>query len=185
MHLLETYALLSNCKISECFIQEERIDLPNKQYITFHGFNPKGSTRQYKHWHKVIELLNSDNRFDYEIIQIGTSIDPRYNGTNTNYLGKTTYNSLAFLIKNSSLHLGYDSLPIHLASHYQKKIVGLYAHFIKNSGPYFSKPEDTILFEPDCSITKPVFNENDTLYRINTIDPKLVYEAVIELLCNR
>jgi ADP-heptose:LPS heptosyltransferase len=185
MHLLETYSLLSNCKISECFIQDEQIDLPNKQYITFHGFNPKGSTRQYKHWHTVIELLNNDNRFDYEIIQIGGHIDPRYNGTNTSYLGKTTYNSLAYLIKNCSLHLGYDSFPIHLASHYQKKIVGIYAHFIKNSGPYFSKTEDIILFEPDSSITKPVFSENDPLGRINSIDPKLIYEAVIKLLCNQ
>jgi ADP-heptose:LPS heptosyltransferase len=181
MHLLETYACVAGCKIDKCFIHEEPILLPEKNYITFHGFNPKGSTRQYDKWQIVIDNLINNINFKYHIIQIGCSSDKKYDNVDTSYLGKTNYNSLAFLIKNSSLHLGYDSFPIHLASYYDIKIVGLYSHFANNTGPYFSNKNKIILFEPNDK-NKPIFNEDDPLNRINTIDPSSISEAVLKLI---
>mgnify|MGYP003348438586 CR=1 FL=1 len=181
MHLLEIYASTCGCLIDKCFIHEETIDLPPKQYITFHGFNPKGSCRQYKHWQVIIDWLKNNN-FDYEIIQIGGINDIKYNNINTSYLGKTNYNQLAFLIKHASLHIGYDSLPIHLASMYDKKIIGVYAHWSSVTGPYFSSSENTILFQPDNSIVKPFYGETDPNDKINTIDPLDIYNAINKLL---
>lgn len=181
MHLLECYSVSSGAKIGSCFIKEKPIDLPEKQYITLHAFNPKGQSRQYNYWNEVIYKLKQNKKFDYEIVQIGGISDTKYN-VNTEYLGKTTYHSLAYLIKNCSLHLGFDSLPVHLASHYQRKIVAIYAHFSNNTGPFFSKTEDCILLQPDHSVIKPVFSETDPFNKINSIDPTLIYNSVIKLL---
>lgn len=181
MHLLESYAVVSGALIEECFIQEDNIDLPSNKYITFHGYNPKGSGRQYKHWQQVLDLLQNNIKFNHTIIQIGGASDTKYN-VNTDYLGKTSYNSLAYVIKNSDLHLGFDSLPAHLGSHYDKKMVILYAHYSNNTKPYFSTESNIILIEPDFSKIKPIFAQTDPFELINTIDPEIVYKSVLSLL---
>ena len=178
MHLLETYALPSGCKISEPFIHLEPIDLPKHKYMTFHGFHPEGSSKQYKRWSVVLEMLKDDPEFTYDIIQIGGKNDERYENVDHSYLGKTTYHSLAYLIKNAELHLGFDSLPVHLASHFNTKIVAIYPWYAQNCGPYFSKKNDCIILEPDFSIYKPCFSSYDKFDLINTIEPKTIYDSV-------
>ena len=145
MHLVETYALVSGCKISKPFIHLEPIDLPINKYITFHGFSPKGSSKQYNRWPDVLKMLKDDPEFTYDIIQIGGIDDYKYEHADHSYLGKTTYNSLAYLIKHTEIHLGFDSLPIHLASHFNRKIVALYPWYAQNCGPYFSHKNDCII----------------------------------------
>ena len=187
MHLLESYALIVGQKISSCFIDQEEIQLPNKKYITFHSEHAKGTSRKYDRWEEVIDLLINNKNFDYEIIQIGQDIENKNEKINTQFLGKTNYNSLAFLINNSSLHVGYDSLPVHLASHFNKKIVAIYPHHKQYSGPFFSKDEDIIILEPNYPINpnnskpiKPSYSNNCNL--MNTISSKDIYLSVLKLL---
>jgi ADP-heptose:LPS heptosyltransferase len=181
MHLLECYSVTAGAQIGSCFIHEEKIDLPQTPYITFHGYNPKGQSRQYDYWHKVIYQLKNNPNFNYDIIQVGGANDKKYD-VNTNYLGKTSYHSLAYLIKHASLHLGFDSLPVHLASYYSKKIVAIYAHYSANTGPFFSNTNDIILLQPDHSKIKPVFADIDPFNQINTIDSNQIYESILSLL---
>lgn len=181
MHLIEAYSAVSGALIDKCFIHEEPISLPKEQYITLHSYNPKGSGRQYKYWNNVIESLRMHKNFNYDIIQIG---GPQDNKTiaNTDYLGQTNYNSLAYLIKYSELHIGFDSLPVHLASHYDKKMVVLYAHYASNTRPYFSSSNNIILLEPDFSKIKPIFNQDDPFEHINSISSQKIVDSVIKLL---
>jgi len=183
MHLLESYALTCGCFIDKCFIEEEKIDLPKSKYITLHSFNSKGTSRQYSHWHSVISYLKKDPRFNHEIVQIGDSEDFKYD-VDTSYLGKTSCNSLAYLIKYSDLHLGFDSFPVHLASHYNKKIVALYPHYARNSGPFFSNKKDVYLFESIryTKNVKPIFENDDPTKSIDKILPEHIAEAVLDLL---
>lgn len=181
MHILESYALSCGAKIGSCFIEEEYIELPSDKYITFHGYNPKGTSRQYKYWQEIINLLNTTKDFKYKIIEIGSRHNHNY-GSDTSYLGLTSYGQLAYLIKNSSLHFGFDSLPVHIASHYNKKIVGIYAHYAQNTGPYFSTSDNITLLEPDFTIIKPIFNYNDPFDLINTIHHNKIYRAIIDKL---
>jgi ADP-heptose:LPS heptosyltransferase len=181
MHLLETYAILSGTTIDKCFIEEEHIELPTNPFITLHSHNPKGSNRQYKYWNNVIADLKSVKNFNYDIIQIGGPDDIK-SMANTYYLGKTNYHSLAYIIKHSSLHMGFDSLPVHLASHYNKKMVVLYAHYARNTRPYFSNDKDVVLLEPDHSIIKPVFGDKDPFDQINTINHNLITNNILKLL---
>ena len=110
MHQLETYSLITGALIDECFIAEEEIELPSSKYITFHPYHSKGNARQYDSWKEVVNLLKKSCP-NYEMVQIGMENDDRYE-VNTSLLGKTSYNSLAYLIKNCSLHLGYDSMKV-------------------------------------------------------------------------
>ena len=181
MHLIESYALSCGAKIGSCFISEEHIELPKDRYITFHGYNPKGTARQYKYWQKIINLLKKTNNFTYKIIEIGHSHNQNY-GSDTSYLGSTSYGQLAYLIKNSSLHFGFDSLPVHIASHYNKKIVSIYAHYSQNTKPYFSTANNIILLEPDHSSVKPIFSNEDPFDQINSIDPTTIYNSIKKLL---
>lgn len=177
MHLLEAYAIVSGAKIDKCFIEEEFIQLPDKKFITIHPYNPKGSGRQYKYWDLVIDTLYSNIKFDYDIIQIGGADDTKYK-CNTNYLGKTSYNSLAYLMKHSQLHIGFDSFPAHLASYYDIRSIIIFAHYASNTQPYFSKPGNLICLEPDFKNLKkkPTFAQEDPLDLINTISPNTIIE---------
>jgi ADP-heptose:LPS heptosyltransferase len=183
MHLIESYALTAGCLIDRCFIEEDPIELPQNKYITFHPFSPKGAIRQYNYWSVVIDLLKSNPKFTYEIVQIGGNNDPKYSNVVTDYLGKTTYHSLAYLIKHAGLHLGFDSFPTHLASVYDKKIVSIYAHNAINTMPYFSSAHNISLIQPDFSQHKPYYSDgHDPFGAINTIDPFVIYEKIIHLL---
>lgn len=180
MHLIEAYSLTCGCKISNCHIKEDHIDIPQR-YITFHCSTEKGNSKLYDHWNEVLYKLKSDPNFDYDIVQVGDIGFPAKH-IDISLLGKTTYNSLAYVIKNTRLHLGIDSFPIHLASYYNKKIVALYSYYSSTCGPYFSDKEDIRIFEPDFSKYKPTFGYNDPNRLINTINPDKVYKAVMELL---
>lgn len=182
MHILETYALLSGSKIDKCFIQEMPIILPVNKYITFHPYSEKGNSKSYDKWLDVINLLQNNKNFDYEIIQIGTKDPSTSYPINTTYLNNTNIWQLAYLIKNSSLHLGYDSFPVHLASHYDIPIVALYSYYANTCGPYFSSTEKIKIFEPDFSRIKPTYNYDDPHRLINTIDHLQVYQSAIQLL---
>lgn len=181
MHLLETYALCTGCKIKIPFIRQQPIPLPEGKYITFHGFSAKASGRQYKYWNEVLKLLNENNSFTHKIIQIGEEGDERYAGASYEYLGKTSRNSLAFLIKNATLHLGFDSFPMHLASFFDIKIVALFCGLVRSSGPYFSTDGNAVCLHTDYSKIKPSYLHEDPCYLINKIEPALVYESVLKL----
>lgn len=180
MHILETYALLSGAKIDQSFIHTEEYIIPYSEYIVFHGDCQKASARQYKSWNQVLNNLQKYSSIP-PIIQIGSLLDTKYN-TNMNLLGKTNIYELAYLIKNCTLFLGYDSFPMHLASHFQKKIVALFCYPSKNSGPYFSKHSDIILLEPDFTLIKPSYSYSDPENLINTINPNTVSDSVCKLL---
>lgn len=183
MHILETYALTCGCPISKPFIKEDSsIVLPSTKYITLHSYDPKGTARLYNKWENVISILKNNPNFTYEIVQTGGLLDPKCQGANHDYLGKTSYGSLAFLIKNAQLHLGFDSLPVHLASYYDIKIVALYGYYANMSRPYFSNENNIRIFEPDFSSTKPTFHYNDPYNLIQTIEPSQIANAVFDLL---
>ena len=181
MHLLESYALVSGSTIDKCFIQTEHFDLPFDKYVTIHTDCQKSSARQYKYWDKVISLLQNNPLFTLPIVQIGSSVDFKHL-VNLNLLGMTNINQLAHVIKNSSLHIGYDSFPMHLASHFDIRMVILFSYFVENSGPYFSSLKNIRLLEPNFTNIKPSFSYNDPYDLINTIDPIIVYNNIIDLL---
>jgi len=183
MHLIETYALNCGLKIEKPHIKLEEMELPSKNYITAHTYCEKGSGRNYRNWNSVMLELISNEKFDFEIVHIGGLESERLIGCNDKYLGKTNFHQLAYLINNSQLHLGYDSFPVHLASHFSKKIVALYNSYSQHSYPYWSDPKDIVLLEMDYEQHgKPSYAYSDPLDLMNKVEYMTVVNSVLQLL---
>lgn len=178
MHIIETMSAVTGLKIHRPYIHTEEVILPYKKYITFHPVHTKGTRRKYDHWPEVVKNLK------YNILQVGESdaIDYSKYGINTTFLDNTNVHQLAYIIKHAQLHLGYDSLPVHLASYFKTPIVALYSQWSSHSYPYFSN--NYAIIEPDYSKIgiKPSFNDNDNFNLINYITPEKVIDAVHTML---
>jgi len=183
MHLLETYSLTTAMPIEKCFIAEEEIELPRRPYITFHPCDTKGTARQYSYWADVVKILKDSPNFSHEIVQVGGENDDTYE-VNTSFLGKTSIHSLAYLIKHSSLHLSYDSFPLHLASHYDTKIVCIFPQTWRATGPFFSSKDRFVCLEPQTSNVKPSYQYDDAHGLINTISAEEIAAATLRMLDN-
>ena len=74
---------------------------------------------------------------------------------------------MAYVIENSLLHLGIDSLPMHMASLYDKKIVALFSNlYIENASPIWNRKNQIKLFSPDFSEEKPSFRFDENIKRV-------------------
>lgn len=182
-HLIQTYALGCGAKIDKPFIYEKYFPLQNiERWLTFQPMSKP--SKSYSHWRDVISILKPIlDKANISILQLGAKNEPPIPGT-VYLAGQTNLGQMAFLIKNGLLHLGCDSLGIHYASHFQRKIVGLYSNnYINCVGPFFSKPEDIILFEPvRKNDEKPSFSLEEVPKSIDTIYPELIAESVCKLL---
>lgn len=182
MHILEQYSLGCGLKIGSAFIYEKYFPTPFEKYITFNPYG-KFNSRKYDYWQEVIDII-----FPYlqeqgiTIIQLGASGESAY-AKCVPLMGKTDFNQTAYIIKNSLLHFGVDSFPIHIASHFNKKIVALYCNmYISQSGPYWSRPSDVRLIQADLGGAKPSYASEEKPKTINNIKPEQIANSICELL---
>jgi len=182
MHILEAYASNTCLKINKPFIYEKYYPVGCDKYITIHSPG-KFDSRKYDHWDSVVRLLKPIlDKEDIEIIQIGTREEKPIKNCES-LLGKTSFNQLAYVIKRSMLHLGVDSLPVHLASGFDKKIVALFSNmYACHARPYWAKNEDVVLIESNKEGDKPTYAAVETPKTINTIPPEKIAKAVCGLL---
>lgn len=182
MHLLNNYALNSASKIDVPYIHEEFFPICVENYITFQPFSK--SAKSYDFWSNLIDILNSFLvKSNIKIIQIGGANEIAINGC-IHTQGQTTINQVAYILKNSQLHLGADSFAVHFASSYGKKIVALYSNsYLNNVRPYWSAPEDVVLLEPERKNgEKPSHSLEENPKTINRIKIEDIVNAVLKLL---
>ena len=183
MHLLESYSLATGLKIDKPEMLEKYFPLGvDKQYITLQPFG-KFESRKYDYWNEVMHLLFPILlQNDIYVLQIGGKEEPRLDHC-VYVAGQSSYNQSAYLIRRGLLHLGVDSLSIHIASGLNKKIVGLYCNmYLQNSRPYWSNDDDVILLEADRKGDKPTFAVEEHPKSINTIFPEVIAKSVCDLL---
>ena len=184
MRLLDTYATNTGSKIDKPFIYSKFFPLPIGKYITFQAQTPYDS-RNYSYWQEVINLLHPFlNKNDIHILQVGTKDEKALNGV-VNLLGQTNINQLSYVIENSILHFGADSLCVHLSSHFNKPIVSLYS--ISNpsvAGPHFGDKNKHILLKGYERIgnKKPSYSQVESPKSIDTIKPEEICTAILNLL---
>jgi hypothetical protein len=182
MHILERYALSCGVKIDKPFILEQYYPVSLDKYIVFQT-SGKGNSRQYDYWLKVFQYIK-EYATDYKIVHVGIESDQSVAGIDLDLRGKTSIRQLAYLIKNSSLYLGIDSLSTHLAGHYDKKIVALYSYcYAQNCFPVWGNRQNRSLIEVDwAEHGKPSFSLTEKKKNINTIKPEAVAKAVLDHL---
>ena len=182
MHILERYALSCGVKIDKPFILEQYYPVSLDKYIVFQT-SGKGNSRQYDYWIKVFQYIREYTK-DYKIIHVGLESDQSIAGVDLDLRGKTSIRQLAYLIKNSSLYLGIDSLSTHLAGYYDKKIVALYSYcYAQNCFPVWGKGHNQSLIEVNWAEQgKPSFSLNEKKKNINTIKPEVIAKAALDHL---
>ena len=180
-HLIEEYAKSLGVKIGKPYLCEHFYPVVDDKYITIHT-DKKIDSKNYEYFPQVINLLATLRHQNYKIYQIGGPEDPKLENVDAHFLN-LNYKQSAFLIKNSKLHLGIDSLPVHIASVYDIPIVALYSHtYASNAYPYWSSKEKTILIESEKNGNKPSFSYQESPKTIRTIKPEVVAESVLNLL---
>jgi hypothetical protein len=181
-HLVEEYAKNLGVKIGKPVFEPHYMPITDEKYITFHVDN-KIDSKYYEFFPEVIDLLkNLVTPLGYKIYQIGGGDDPDLSGADKSFLGLSRKQG-AYIIKNSSLHIGIDSFPVHLASVYDVPIISLYSHiYPQHAYPYWSSKEKIRLIEADRKGRKPSYHYQEKPKSINTIKPEEIVKNACELL---
>ena len=182
-HIAEEYAKSLGCKIGSPVLEPHFFPVASKKYITFHTNGQKVPAKHYDFWGVVFLLIKDKlKESGINIIQTGGTEDPPYRECDQSHLG-CSFKQMSYVIKNSELHLGIDSLPMHIASAFNKKIVALFSNlFIENASPLWSSNDDCALFSPDFSKIKPSFALNEPNKRVNEVKPERIASSVLDLL---
>ena len=158
--------------------------MPVDKYITFQA-QSKYNSKNYDLWQDVINILFPIlEQKGIKIVQTGQPQEHSYQYV-IDLKGRTNLNQLAYVIQNSLLHLGPDSLGIHIASSFDIPIVGLYSCSpTAISGPYFGRSDMQVLFEGHKRTKngKPSYATEEFPKSINTIKPEEVANAIFKLL---
>lgn len=184
MHLISRYSFgCGGAKINKPRLLEKFFPVTVDKYITLQPAS-KYNSKCYSMWQDVVNELHPIlKKYGISILQVGGKDDKKLkNCYNTS--GQTNIGQLANIISKSILHVGVDSFATHIASGYGKKIVCLYSNnYAKNVSPYWTKPEDCILLEPNRKPgEKPSFSSEENPKSINTITPEKVAASVLKLL---
>lgn len=183
MHIIESYASVARARINKPVLSPKFYPIPFEDYITFHATS-KFDSRQYDWWGEVISLLKPYlDGHNIKIVQIGGKEDIGATGIDLNLCGQVSYRQTYDVIQKAKLHLGVDSLPIHIASVFGTKIVALYSNmYVEHSKPYWSDPKDVILLQAPLGNKKPSYASEDNPKIINLIRPEEIAKSVLELL---
>jgi hypothetical protein len=182
MHILDRYALSCGVKIDKPFINMHYYPMTLDKYIVFQT-SGKGNSRQYDYWHKVFSFIK-DYTNEYKIIHVGLPSDQSVFGVDVDLRGRTSVNQLAYIIKNSCMYLGVDSLSVHLSSAFDKKIVALYSYcYAQNASPVWGDSKNHSLLEVDwAKYGKPSFSMSEEDKKINKINPEVIAKSVLDQL---
>lgn len=178
MHIIDSYALNCGLKISEPYIYEKFTPIAHEKYIVLDILD-KSDAKHYAYWQEVIFILN-----DYllknsiKIIQIADKDEAPL--ADTLFIPDLSINQKAYVIKNSLLYVGVDSVYMHLASYYGVPAVALYSNSNpNNTGPYFNKEKCVIIESPKV---KPSFSHNESPKTINKIRPEDIANNILKSL---
>jgi hypothetical protein len=184
MRLLDTYALSTGSTIDKPFIFDSYFPIIFSRYITFQA-QTKFDSKDYSYWQDVINIIFPVlNHHNIKILQIGGEKEAAYQYT-VDVRGKTDLRQLAYIIKNAMLHVGSDSLGVHMASAYDVPIVGLYSvSQAEVSGPCFGSKDKQILFNAYLRTRngKPTYAAQEAPKSIDLIKPEEIAVAIFKLL---
>lgn len=182
MHILEQYAVNCGAKIGKPQIIPQYFPIPFKEkYICLNAGSGMES-KNYDYYNEVVEfLLPFLEKENIKIIQVGAEKEKLINNCYS-ALG-CSKRQTAFIIKNSELYFGSDTMSLHFASYFQKKIVCLSTViFQQNIYPYWSNKEDYTIVESHRNGNKPSFSSQEDPKTINLIKPEEPVKEILKYL---
>jgi hypothetical protein len=181
-HLIEEYAKSCGVKIGKPTIKPHYFPIHYEKYITIHN-DKKVPAKEYSFWKKVVELLKPIlNKENIKIVQIGAHGEEIINGVDK-HCPTNTIKQCSYIIQNSLAHIGIDSLPVHIASAFDKPIVAIYSHtYAKTCNPYWNKKSKTISLESHRNGNKPSFSLQENPKTIDLINPEEIAKSLLNVL---
>ncbi len=181
-HLIEEYAKSLGVKIGKPTLIDHYYPTLHDKYITIHT-DDKIDSKNYEYFPQVLNLLKPIlHQNGYKVYQVGGSQDPKLPNVDGYFLN-LNYKQSTFLIKNSKLHIGIDSLPIHIASVFDIPIIALYSHiYPSNAYPFWSSKDKVCILESDRGENKPSFSYQESPKTIRTIKPETIANSALKLL---
>ena len=184
MRIIDAYALLTGSKIGKPYIFDSYFPIGCEKYITIQS-NTQFDSRNYSYWQDVVDfLIKRLENCKISIVQVGVEGDPQLMNVKST-VGKTNINQLAYIIKNSICHIGPDSLCTHLASYYDKPIVGLFSsNHAEISKPIFGNPEKLKIIDSYSRVGngKPSFSTFEDPKSINLIKPEEIIKEIESII---
>jgi len=179
-HLVEVYAKDLGVKIGEPHFKPHFFPLLEDNYITIHNDN-KVQSKEYDYWEEVICLVK-EQAPDIKFIQIGSGEEPKIKNA-TKFLATTSIKQSAYIIKNGLMHVGTDSLPVHIASSFDKPIVAIYAHtYASTCSPVWGSKKNHTIIESHRNGKKPSYSLKEEPKQINLIKPEEIANAILKKL---
>ena len=178
--LIEVYAKDMGVKIGTPVLPTHYIPIPFEKYITIHT-SDKVPAKNYSYWEIVIKILKKEfESRNIKIIQIGTKQDPHLEGVDIFY-NDTTFKQTFFIIKNSLLHVGIDSCPVHIASAYGVPTVSVYGHtYAGTCGPVWKNKR--VILEPFRNKKCQSFSLSEHPKSVDSIPVEKIANAVFKTL---
>ena len=178
MHIVDSYALNCGLKVSQPYIYEKFTPIGYDKYLVLDILD-NSDAKYYQYWQEVIFLINDYlNKNSIKIIQIGDKNEAPL--ADTLFLSDLNINQKAYVIKNSILYAGVDSICMHIASSYDLPIVALYSNSNpSNTGPYFNEQKPLIIESPKL---KPSFSHIENPKTINKIKPEDIANGILKFL---
>jgi hypothetical protein len=179
-HLAEEYAKCCGVRIGKPVIKPHFFPIPFDKYITVHN-DKKIQSKEYNFWPEVFDLLKP-HLGDIKIIQIGGFGEETIEGVDK-HIPTFSLKQSSYIISKSMGHMGIDSVPVHLASVFDKPVVGIYSHtYAKTCDPLWNKNSKAITIESDRGGKKPSFALQENPKTINFIKPEKIAQAVLDVL---
>jgi len=182
MHILEQYAVNCGAKIDRPYICPDFLPLPfTDKYICLHAGSGMDS-KNYDFYDEVMDLINPFLvKENIKVIQVGGEKEKPIKNCWA-ALG-TSKRQMAYLIANSELYFGNDTMSMHFASHFQKKIVcASTVLFDSCFYPYWSDKKDYKIITSNRGDKKPSFSAFENPKTINFIKPEQIAIAILDLL---
>jgi hypothetical protein len=180
MRIIDAYALLTGSKVGKPYIFDSYFPIDCEKYITIQS-NTQFDSRNYSYWQDVVDFLTPKlEKYKISLIQVGVQGDPRLINIKS-IVGETNINQLAYVIKNSICHIGPDSFCTHLASYYDKPIVGIFSsNHAEVSKPVFGDPEKLKIIESYSRVgnKKPSFSPLEDVKSVNLIKPEEIIKKI-------
>lgn len=179
MHLLEAYSNNVGVKLPKAGTPpvESFFPVPEK-YITIH---PSSSSpiRIYDYFLEALSWIKPYlDKENIQIVQVGHTSDNQL-GMGIDYRN-CTFSQTCFVLKNSLLHIGCDSVWTHVAGLYNVPSITLFGATLSAvTGPYYKHPKSIVL-ESHRNQQKASLSVSEPIKTVNLIKP----EEIINSVCN-
>ena len=182
-HLVEVYAKDLGVKIGKPYFKPHFFPILEENYITIHNDN-KVQSKEYDYWEEVVSLVKKQAP-DIKFIQIGAGKEPKIKNV-AKFIATPSIKQSAYIIKNALMHVGIDSLPVHIASSFDKPIVAIYAHtYASTCRPVWGSKKNHTIIESHRKGKKPSYSLSENPKSINLIRPEEIANAILKRLSKK